>query len=96
MFKYRDDNRVGEQTTLSADDNLGGQLIANFVLWMLKYIDYNLVGQLTMYIICRAPGMEFLGKRAPGMEFLGKRWTKTNFLANWAIFEKDNFFWQHR
>ena len=51
MFKYRDDNRVGEQTTLSADDNLGGQLIANFVLWMLKYIDYNLVGQLTMYIV---------------------------------------------
>ena len=38
MFKYRDDNRVGQQTTLSADDNLGGQLIANFVLWMLKYI----------------------------------------------------------
>ena len=53
---------------------------------MLKYIDYNLVVQLTMYIICRAPGMEFLGKRAPGMEFLGKRWTKTNFLGKLGNF----------
>ena len=26
-----------------------------------------------MFIIRRAPGMEFLGKRAPGMEFVGKR-----------------------
>ena len=82
MLKYRYDNLVGQQTTLYADDNLDGQLTANSVLWMLKYIDYNLVGQLTMYIICRAPGMEFLGKRAPGMEFLGKRWTKTNFFGN--------------
>ena len=50
------------------------------------FIDYNLVGQLTMYIICRAPGMEFLGKRAPGMEFLGKRWTKANFFGNLGNF----------
>ena len=29
-----------------------------------------------MFIIGRAPGMEFLGKRAPGMEFVGKRWER--------------------
>ena len=91
MLKYRDDNLVGQQTTLSADDNLGGQLTTNSVLWMLKYIDYDIVGQLTMYIICRAPGMEFLGKRAPGMEFLGKRWTKTNFLGKLGNFWEAQF-----
>ena len=62
---------MGDFTNLHAIECLAFLLPTIFICFDLDSL-LNLA-IVDMFIIRRAPGMEFLGKRAPGMEFVGKR-----------------------
>ena len=53
--------------------HIGGSASDRDLIYVLSRIFFSNFAIVDMFIICRAPGMEFLGKRAPGMEFVGKR-----------------------